>query len=67
MDIRYDSATGRALSLQVVELSRSARSISVTERSRTRTVPRFTALFLVWALGVPLAHGVAPWAVSLLS
>ena len=32
-----------------------------------RTVPRSTALFLVWALGVPLAHGVAPWAVSMLS
>src|SRR5688572_15231353 len=28
---------------------------------------RLTAFIVVWALGVPLAHGVAPWAISQLS
>jgi protein-S-isoprenylcysteine O-methyltransferase Ste14 len=40
---------------------------NVTTRHRTRTVSRLTAFVLVWALGVPLAHGVLPWAMSLLS
>ena len=38
-----------------------------TERSRVRSVSRLTAFILVWAVGVPLGHGVAPWAISLLS
>jgi protein-S-isoprenylcysteine O-methyltransferase Ste14 len=37
------------------------------EAARTRSVSRLTAFILVWALGVPLAHGVAPWAISQLS
>lgn len=35
--------------------------------ARRRTVSRLTAFIVVWALGVPLAHGVAPWAISQLS
>jgi protein-S-isoprenylcysteine O-methyltransferase Ste14 len=34
---------------------------------RTRTVSRITALIVVWAVGVPLGHGVVPWAISRLS
>ena len=32
-----------------------------------RTISRRTAFILVWAVGVPLGHGVAPWAISRLS
>jgi protein-S-isoprenylcysteine O-methyltransferase Ste14 len=39
----------------------------VTTTRRTRTVSRLTALVIVWALAVPLAHGVVPSAISLLS
>ena len=37
--------------------------------SRTRTIPRWAALALgpfVFLVGVPLVHGVVPWAISLL-
>ena len=36
-------------------------------RSHTRSVSRLTAFILVFAVGMPLGHGVAPWAISLLS
>jgi protein-S-isoprenylcysteine O-methyltransferase Ste14 len=42
----------------------------VEGRSRTRSVSRRTAVFLgglIWIVAVPMAHGVAPWAISLLS
>jgi hypothetical protein len=39
----------------------------VTASPPARTVPRRTAFMLVWALGVPLAHGGVPWAISRLS
>ena len=37
------------------------------ERSHTRSISRRTAFILVWAVGVPLGHGVGPWAISRLS
>ena len=37
------------------------------DRIHTRTISRRTAFILVWAVGVPLGHGVAPWAISRLS
>jgi protein-S-isoprenylcysteine O-methyltransferase Ste14 len=42
----------------------------VKGRSRTRSVSRRTAVLLgglIWIVAVPMAHGVAPWAISLLS
>lgn len=33
----------------------------------TRSVSRRMAFILVFAVGVPAAHGVAPWAISLLT
>jgi protein-S-isoprenylcysteine O-methyltransferase Ste14 len=41
--------------------------VVTAKQPRTRSVSRLTAFILVWALGVPLAHGVAPWAISQLS
>jgi protein-S-isoprenylcysteine O-methyltransferase Ste14 len=37
------------------------------DRSHARTVSRRTAFILVFAIGVPLGHGVVPWAISWLS
>src|SRR5712691_6293287 len=40
------------------------------KHSTSTTMPRWMALivaFIVWAAGVPLAHGVIPWAISLLT
>jgi monoterpene epsilon-lactone hydrolase len=37
------------------------------ERSHRRSVSRRTIFILVWAIGVPLGHGVLPWAISLAS
>jgi hypothetical protein len=40
------------------------------KQPHTRRVPRRAILivgFLAWIIGVPLARGVAPWALSLLS
>ena len=37
------------------------------KRSHPRSVSRRMAFILVFAVGVPLGHGVAPWAISLLS
>jgi hypothetical protein len=45
----------------------ATRGDEIARRPRTRTLSRLTVVILVWALGVPLAHGVAPWAISLLS
>jgi protein-S-isoprenylcysteine O-methyltransferase Ste14 len=45
----------------------TASDVIAKTRSHPRTVSRRTAFILVWAVGVPLAHGVAPWAISLLS
>ena len=42
----------------------------VKGRSRPRSVSRRTAVFLgclIWIVAVPMAHGVAPWAISLLA
>ena len=38
-----------------------------SKRSHPRSVSRRMAFILVFAVGVPLGHGVAPWAISLLS
>ena len=45
----------------------TASDVIAEERSHTRSVSRRTAFTLVWAVAVPLAHGVVPWAISLLS
>jgi protein-S-isoprenylcysteine O-methyltransferase Ste14 len=45
----------------------TARNVIAKEKSRTRSVSHRTAFILVWAVALPLAHGVAPWALSLLS
>ena len=45
----------------------TASDVIAKERSHTRSVSRRTAFILVWAVGVPLGHGVGPWAISLLS
>ena len=45
----------------------TASGVIAKERSHTRSVSRGTAFILVWAVGVPLGHGVGPWAISLLS
>ena len=45
----------------------TASDVIAEERSHTRSVSRRTAFILVWAVGVPLGHGVGPWAISLLS
>lgn len=40
------------------------------KRSKRPSMPRWMALIaalLVWVVGVPLAHGVIPWAISLLT
>ena len=37
------------------------------QQLRLRSLSRRAALILVWAVGVPLGHTLAPWAISLLS
>jgi hypothetical protein len=50
----------------MIDAPRNPRAVTA-KPPRTHTVSRLTAFVVVWALGVPLAHGVAPWAISQLS
>jgi protein-S-isoprenylcysteine O-methyltransferase Ste14 len=45
----------------------AAPGVTAKDRSHARTVSRRTAFILVFAIGVPLAHGGVPWAISRLS
>jgi protein-S-isoprenylcysteine O-methyltransferase Ste14 len=45
----------------------TASDVIAKDRFHTRTISRRTAFILVWAVGVPLGHVVAPWAISRLS
>jgi len=45
----------------------AARGVTAKNQSHARSVSRGTAFVLVFAVGVPLGHGVVPWAISRLS
>jgi len=64
---RLDRGMGPLVRFDMRDAPATPGNVTAKERSHTRSVSRRTAFILVWAVGVPLAHGVAPWAISLLS
>ena len=68
LDAEDDARSSRsALGFDTRDALATASDMIAKERSHTRSVSRRTAFILVWAVGVPLGHGVGPWAISLLS
>ena len=66
-DVHQSETADGGQSSQTSGAARQTRVVDAEEQSHRRSVSRRTGFILVWAVGVPLGHGVGPWALSLLS